>query len=179
MRQLKIVYVAVKDLVPYDRNSRVHSPEQIAQIANSIQQFGFTNPLLIDARSVIIAGHGRLEGAKIAGLEKVPCIVLDHLSDRERQALVIADNKIALNAGWDMAILGAELGELANLDFDLSFTGFDEQELDAILKNDLGLLPDKKLDKKKTDKEPPPDNLSTAKSKIVHTCPNCSHKFSA
>lgn len=178
MRQLKIIYVAVKDLTPYARNSRTHSPEQITQIANSIQQFGFVNPVLIDAHSVIIAGHGRLLGAEKAGLDKVPCIVLDHLSDRERRALVIADNKIAQNAGWDMDILASELGELVNLDFDLTFTGFDEQELDAILKSDLSLLPEKKPDKKKADQDSG-DNLSTSKSKIVHTCPNCNHKFSA
>jgi DNA modification methylase len=118
-------------LIPYVKNSRTHSEEQIAQIAGSIKAFGFTNPILVGADGVIVAGHGRLSAARQLGLKKVPVIVLDHLSETERRALVIADNKLALNAGWDEEILQLEIEQLRADDFDIDLLGFSEEELQA------------------------------------------------
>lgn len=130
---LQIVYRPTADLIPYARNSRTHSDEQVAQIAGSIMEFGFTNPVLIDADGVIIAGHGRVMAAQRLKLDEVPTITLGHLTEAQRRAYVIADNKLALNAGWDMDMLKVEIGELAELDFDLSLTGFSQDELDKML----------------------------------------------
>lgn len=120
-------------LTPYARNARTHSPEQVAQIAASIREFGFTNPVLIDADGGIIAGHGRVMAANRLGLAEVPCIRLAHLTDAQRRAYVIADNQLALNAGWDEALLAVELGELKDLDFDLDLTGLGMEEIDRLL----------------------------------------------
>lgn len=119
-------------LTGYEFNARTHSDEQVTQIAKSITAFGFTNPILAGDDGVIIAGHGRLAAAKQLGLEVVPVIVLDHLSDAERRALVLADNKIAMNAGWDEELLAMELADLRELDFDLDLTGFSLGELDEL-----------------------------------------------
>ena len=102
----------IGDLIPYAANSRTHSDAQVAQIAASIRQFGWTNPILIDGAGTIIAGHGRLLAARKLGMEEVPCIVLDHLTKAQQRALVIADNQLALNAGWDMDMLKAEIEDL-------------------------------------------------------------------
>jgi len=114
----------VERLVPYERNARTHSPEQVAQIAASIVEFGFTNPILVASDAGIIAGHGRLEAAKSLGLPEVPVVVLDHLSDAQRRAYVIADNQLALISGWDDELLKGELAELGELEFDLSLLGW-------------------------------------------------------
>ena len=116
-------------LIPYARNARTHSDQQVAQIAASIREFGFTNPVLIDEEDGIIAGHGRVLAAHLLGLDEVPCIVLAHLTPAQRRAYVLADNKLALNAGWDLEMLSLEIGELGEAGFDLSLTGFDEFEL--------------------------------------------------
>jgi DNA modification methylase len=120
-------------LVPYDKNSRLHSPEQIAQVAASISEFGFTNPILVDSNDGIVAGHGRLSAARELGMEQVPVVVLDHLSERQKRAYVIADNKLALNASWDDRVLASELVELREDDFDLSLIGFSDDELADLL----------------------------------------------
>lgn len=120
-------------LKPYDRNARTHSAEQVAQIAASIVEFGFTNPILVDSSDGIIAGHGRLSAAQELGLKTVPVVVLDHLSDRQRKAYILADNQLALNAGWDTDLLRSELQDLAELDFDLSLIGFSDDELADLL----------------------------------------------
>jgi DNA modification methylase len=120
-------------LVPYERNARTHSAEQVAQIAASIQEFGFTNPILVDGADGILAGHGRLAAAKDMGLAEVPVIVLDHLSAAQRKAYILADNQLALNAGWDMELLRMELGDLQLADFDLSLLGFSDDELAELL----------------------------------------------
>lgn len=133
----KIEQWSIDKLLPYARNSRTHSEEQIAQIAGSIKAFGFTNPILVGADGVIVAGHGRLSAARKLGLDKVPVIVLDHLSETERRALVIADNKLALNAGWNMDMLSLEIQELKESDFNIDLLGFDEEELDELLDNEL------------------------------------------
>lgn len=123
----------VAALVPYARNSRTHSDAQVAQIAASIREFGWTNPVLIDGADGIIAGHGRLLAARKLGLTEVPCIVLDHLSETQKRALIIADNKLALNAGWDNEMLGLELQDLADENFDMGLVGFTDDELAALV----------------------------------------------
>jgi hypothetical protein len=128
---MKIEQLPTADLIPYARNTRTHSPEQVAQIAGSIREFGFTNPILIDADNGIIAGHGRVMAASKLGLAKVPCIRLAHLTDTQKRAYIIADNKLALNAGWDEEMLGLELADLRELDFDLGLLGFSENDLGA------------------------------------------------
>ena len=126
-------YVNVDELIPFAKNSRTHSGEQVAQIAASIKEFGFTNPVLIDESGGIIAGHGRVLAARKLKLAEVPCIRLTHLTDAQKRAYVIADNKLALNAGWDDAMLKLELADLKALDFDLDLTGFSADEIDALL----------------------------------------------
>lgn len=121
--------VLIEDLHKFANNSRTHSQEQIKQVFDSINEFGFTNPLLIDNDNKIIAGHCRLEAAKLLKMVEVPCIVLDNLTEVQKQAYVIADNKLALNAGWDMDILQAELLALSDFGFDLTLTGFGLDEI--------------------------------------------------
>ena len=128
-----IEWLETKGLIPYAKNSRTHSEAQVAQIAGSIKEFGFNNPVLIDEDNGIIAGHGRVMAAQKLGLQAVPCIRLAHLSDTQRKAYVIADNRLALNAGWDDQMLTLELQELDGEDFDLSLLGFEADELNALL----------------------------------------------
>lgn len=132
-QDLKVEYLAPALLVPYDKNSRTHSETQIAQIAASIDAFGWTNPILINEENSVIAGHGRLEAAKKLGMEAVPCIRLVGLTDAQRRALVIADNKLAENAGWDFDLLRTELSELNELNFDLGVMGFNVDELNKLM----------------------------------------------
>ena len=120
-------------LKPFSGNARRHSRKQVQQIANSIRRFGFTNPVLVSDEGEIIAGHGRVEAAKLLGLESVPTLKLSHLSEPERRAYVLADNKLALNAGWDQEVLAFELQALVDLDFDVSLTGFSPAEIDLTL----------------------------------------------
>ena len=127
MRQIEAR--SVNSLIPYANNSRTHSDAQVSQVAASIKEFGFTNPVLIDEQGGIIAGHGRVMAAKKLGLAEVPCIVLDGLSEAQKKAYIIADNKLALNSGWDADMLKVEMERLGELGFDLSLTGFDDIEL--------------------------------------------------
>jgi len=129
----QIEYLETEKLIPYARNSRTHSDEQVQQIMGSIKEFGFTNPVLVDGDGVIIAGHGRTMAAQRLGMKEVPCLRLAHLTEAQKRAYVIADNKLALNAGWDDAMLALELRNLRDEDFDLSLTGFDDAELAALL----------------------------------------------
>jgi DNA modification methylase len=130
---MKIEQIQTEKLIPYARNSRTHSDEQIAQIMASIKEFGFTNPILIDEDGQIIAGHGRTVAAQRLQMKAVPCIRLSHLTPAQKKAYVIADNKLALNAGWDDELLKIELSELREEDFDLLLTGFDDDELNKLL----------------------------------------------
>ena len=116
-------------LLPSDMNPRTHTPEQVAQIAASIREFGFVNPILVGVDGGIIAGEGRLRAARTEGMREVPVIVLGHLSQAQRRALVIADNQLALNAGWDEQMLSEQLAALQDQDFNLDLLGFDDQEL--------------------------------------------------
>jgi len=122
---------AVADLVPYARNARTHSSDQVAQIARSIQEFGFTNPVLVDGSGSIVAGHGRVMAAKSLGLGKVPVLCVDWLTEAQRRAYVLADNQLALNAGWDESLLAQELQDLAGAGFALDIIGFKDEELEA------------------------------------------------
>jgi DNA modification methylase len=133
LRNLQIQIWPVDRLLPYVRNARTHTDEQVAQVAASMRQFGWTNPILVGSDNIIIAGHARLAAARKLGLVEVPVIVLDHLSEADRRALVLADNKIATNAGWDDEMLRVELESLKAADYDLDLVGFSREELDAIL----------------------------------------------
>lgn len=136
MSELQVTYKKVDDLIPYAANSRTHSAEQIAQIAASIREFQFTNPILIDGEGTIIAGHGRLLAARKLGMEEVPAIVLDYLTKAQQRALVIADNQLALNAGWDMEMLSTEIESLKLEDFDLGLLGFGDDFFDDLLEQE-------------------------------------------
>ena len=128
----QIKWEAVDKLIPYAKNARTHSDEQVAQIAGSIKEFGFNNPILVDKDNSVIAGHGRLMAARKLGMDKVPVVELQHLTESQRKAYVLADNRIALNSGWDTSMLSLELQDLKD-DIDLSLLGFDPDELDALL----------------------------------------------
>ena len=132
-RQLAVEYRPLDSLVPYARNARTHSEAQVAEIAGSIRAFGFTNPVLIAEDGTLIAGHGRVLAARKLGMETVPAIVLSGLSETQRRALVLADNRIAMNAGWDEELLGLELSDLQEAGFDLGLTGFGDDELQNLL----------------------------------------------
>jgi ParB-like chromosome segregation protein Spo0J len=160
---LVIEYWPLDSLVPNSRNPRTHSEEQIAQIAASIREFGFTNPVLIDGNRGVVAGHGRLAAAKELGLEKVPCIDLSHLTEEQKRAYIIADNKLALNAGWNEDLLRMELTELKELGANIELTGFDPMELADIM---LG----KDVEFKEYDE-------SAADDVQMATCPKCGHTF--
>lgn len=133
---IEIQYKATEDLIPYARNSRTHSAEQVAQIAASIREFGWTNPILIDGENGIIAGHGRVLAAHKLGETQVPTIELSHMSDTQKRAYIIADNKLALNAGWDNDMLALEMDEIKNAGYDLGLTGFNLDEIVALNGNE-------------------------------------------
>lgn len=126
---LQVTMRPLASLIPYARNARTHSPAQVKQIAGSIIEFGWTNPVLIDGENGIIAGHGRVLAAELLKRTEVPCIELAHLSETQKRAYILADNKLALNAGWDEAMLAVELDELKALDFDMELIGFTDEEM--------------------------------------------------
>jgi len=159
-------HIALETLIPYARNSRTHSDAQVAQIAASIKEFGFTNPILIDNNGGIIAGHGRTMAARKLGLDKVPCIRLSNLTDAQKKAYIIADNKLALNAGWDDELLKIELSDLTELHLEL--TGFTQIEINSLL--DLYLANNETPET--SSKEINPDNY-----KLGHQCPKCGFEF--
>ena len=129
----------VTELIPYINNARTHSDEQIAQISASIKEFGWTNPILIDGENGIIAGHGRVAAARKLGMTEVPAIQLDGLSVTQKKALILADNKLALNAGWDDVLVAIELADLKEMDFDITLTGFSLDEFDALQPEQIGM----------------------------------------
>lgn len=135
-KEMQYYLADINDLIPYIKNARTHSESQIAQIAASIKEFGFLSPILIAEDNTILAGHGRLAAARKLGLKQVPCVKENHLTETQRRAYIIADNKLSLNAGWDDEILAIELSELQGADFDLDLLGFDESELASIFEDD-------------------------------------------
>ena len=157
-QEMKIQQISVEKLIPYARNSRTHSDEQVAQIAASIKEFGWTNPILIDGESGIIAGHGRLMAARKLGMNEVPVIELAHLSDIQKRALIIADNKLSANAGWDNDMLLLEFEELELEGFDLSLTGFGDEEITA--------LKPEQIEEGLTDEDAVPDLPNEPKTKL-------------
>lgn len=140
MRKHEVLNLGVDQLVPYDRNSRLHGPGQIAQLAASIKEFGFTSPVIVDETNTILAGEGRVQAARHLGLQTVPCIVVNDLTKDQKAAYVIADNRIALTSEWDEAVLAEELARLTEIGFDLSATGFSDFDLQK-LADDLQVVP--------------------------------------
>lgn len=132
MDKLEVVYKNIADLIPYVNNARTHTDEQVAQVAASIKEFGFTNPILIDGEDGIIAGHGRLAAARKLKIESIPCVELKGLSEAQKKAYVIADNQLALNSGWNLDLLQVEIEGLKDLDFDVDLLGFDAAFIDSI-----------------------------------------------
>lgn len=130
---MQIKTVSVQQLIPYVKNSRTHSDAQVAQIAASIKEFGWTNPILVDGENGIIAGHGRLMAARKLGHTEVPVIELAHMTDSQKKAYVIADNQLAMNAGWDTTLLSLELADLKEIGFDLEILGFKPEDLKTFI----------------------------------------------
>ena len=160
-----IEYLPTDSLIPYARNSRTHSDSQVAQIAGSIREFGFTNPCLIDAQDGLIAGHGRVLAALKLKIDTVPCIRLSHLTDTQRKAYVIADNKLALTSSWDAELLSLELEELHSAEFDMALLGFDAPELAIAMGLGADFEPGTEDDQGKLDEKAP----------VI--CPACGHEF--
>ena len=156
MDQYSLHHKKVSSLIPYVNNSRTHSDEQVTQVASSIKEFGFTNPILIDDTNGIIAGHGRLLAAKKLGLDEVPCIILEGLTEAQRKAYVIADNQLALNSGWDLDKLKLEIDGLEELDFNIDLLGFDDDFLSDLLEEE----PNDGLTDEDTVPEPPETPVS-------------------
>jgi len=161
----EIVHKSIADLIPYANNARTHSDTQVAQIAASIKEFGWTNPLLVDGTNGIIAGHGRLMAARKLGLDTVPCVELSHLSDKQRKAYILADNRLAMNSGWDTQLLSLELKSLDDEGFDLEMLGFDADELTLSMWLGADFEPGTEGEQGKLDEKAP----------II--CPACSHEF--
>lgn len=162
---MQIESLPIDELIPYARNSRTHSDAQVAQIAASIREFGFTNPVLIDKDGGIIAGHGRVMAARKLKLSEVPCIRLGHLTETQKRAYIIADNKLALNSGWDAEALQLELIALNDDQFNMELLGFDPNELNLAMGLGADFLPGDEDDQGKLDETTP------------ITCPACGHEF--
>ena len=165
---IKVSTVPINSLIPYARNARTHSDAQVAQIAASIREFGWTNPVLLDGEKGIIAGHGRVLAARKLGMEEVPCIELSHLTAAQKRAYILADNKLAENAGWDLDLLKLELGELRDLGMDLSLTGFDEAFLaDLLTERTDGLCDPDELPEQPEPKTKPGDVWILGRHRLV------------
>lgn len=163
---MKVTELDVTKLRPYERNARQHSTEQVEQIAASIKQFGFTNPLLVDESQQVIAGHGRLAAAQLLGRATVPCIVLAGLSDAQRRALVIADNRLAENATWNFGLLASELQDLRLGEFDMASMGFTLKEYDELIGTSAQVAPPAGFNEYGEDIE------------TEHLCPRCGYEWS-
>ena len=159
--------VSTDKLVPYVNNSRTHTPEQVDQIAASIREFGFTNPVLVDEQGSVIAGHGRLLAAHKLGITEVPSIELVDLTENQKKAYILADNKLALNAGWDIELLSIEFDELSKAGYDLALTGFDTDEIESFIMPDFP-----------PGSEDEQGRLDQLEPKLV-TCPGCAREFDA
>ena len=166
---MKIIQTPVDQLIPYVNNSRKHSDEQVAQIAASIKEFGWTNPILVDGEKGIIAGHGRLLAARKLGFKEVPTIELTDMTDTQRKAYIIADNRLALNAGWDNEMLTIELNELLADGFALEMLGFDPVEMKLLIAGGLDFEPATEEEQGKLDELDP---------KWI-ACPHCGKEFDA
>ena len=159
----QIIAVKVEDLKPYGKNARTHSEQQIGQIVESIREFGFTNPVLIDTKNGVIAGHARLQAARRLDMKEVPCIVLAGLTEAQKRAYVIADNQIALNSGWDEKLLAMEFADLKDAGFNLDLLGFDASQMADIMQG-------REVNQPEYD-----ESVSSTVSMV--TCPQCGHSF--
>lgn len=168
----KIIRRKVSDLTPFARNARTHDQAQIGQIAASIREWGWTQPIIVDESGGILAGHGRLLAAIHLGLDEVPCVVASGWSEAKRRAYIIADNRLAENAGWDEGMLSAELQDLSALDFDLSLVGFDGEELARLLDGDRDQNDPPDIPPESSAKEIDPDDYQ-----MGHRCPRCGFEF--
>ncbi len=148
---LEVTYLATTDLIPYVNNARSHSDQQVAQVAASIKEFGFNNPILIDEHNGVIAGHGRLAAAQKLNMNTVPTILLEGLSEAQRKAYVIADNKLTENSRWDFDLLSLEIEQLKDLDFDVALLGFSDVELDGISAEEMDMSVLDELDDEEVD----------------------------
>ena len=142
----ELTLVSTDKLIPYANNARTHSQEQILKLRSSLREFGFINPVIVDRDLTIIAGHGRVMAAKAEGIKEVPCVFVDHLTEAQKKAYILADNRMALDAGWDEELLRVELQELEGLNFDLGLTGFDEKELADFFAEDKAEVEDDDYD---------------------------------
>lgn len=163
---MEIIYKKVDELIPYINNARTHNDEQVSQICASINEYGFTNPILIDEKNSIIAGHGRLLAAKKLKMKEVPCIVLCGLTEAQKKAYIIADNKMALNAGWDLNLLSLEFENLKELDVDLNLTGFSADEIENLLGENTDI----------EDNDYEEQELKENNTRL-HKCPECGCEF--
>ena len=161
MTNLQVVTWPVDKLIPYARNARTHSAEQVAQVAASIAEFGWTNPILAGADGIVIAGHARLLAARKLGMTEVPVIVLDHLTESQRRALVLADNRLALNAGWDEEMLRVEMAALDEGGFNLELVGFTDEEIVNLLRDP------EEAHAGNTDDDAVPETPETASSSVL------------
>ena len=146
---MQLINKNIEDLIQYANNARTHSDEQVLQIASSIKEFGFTNPVLLDEKDGVIAGHGRIMAAKLLKMDEVPTITLSGLSEAQIKAYIIADNKLALNSGWDEEMLKVELSELEELGYDMDLTGFEKFEIDELFGDEENITSEEFGDKNK------------------------------
>ena len=182
MKETQFLRVSVNELIPYAKNARTHTNEQIDKVAKSIEEFGFLNPVIISEGNEIIAGHCRVLAAKKLGLEEVPCIKEDFLTEAQKRAYILADNKLALDAGWDEELLASELAELDELGFDLELSGFALDELEELLAVPADDQPTGQSQDsqdiqvvRNTSEELDLNNYSA--DKFHHTCPRCGFTF--
>ena len=163
---MEIINKKVVDLIPYVNNARTHDDTQITQIAASIKEFGFNSPVLVDGENGIIAGHGRVMAAKKLGLDEVPTIELKHLTKTQKKANILADNRLALNSGWDNDLLALELGELSDDGFNLDLLGFDDTELNF-----------NEEDQEIKEQISPDDFKEVGETDLDHKCPKCGFEY--
>lgn len=174
-------------LKEYDRNANDHPPEQLEEIAASVLEFGYNDPITVDENDTVLTGHGTRRALLLLverGREEfrtVDVIVAPHMSDRQKRAYILAHNRIARNSVWNFDKLSAELNDLVEMDFSIDVLGFDEQEIDSLLKLDSSILPDETpaVQPPPADDSEPKEKRTRAKSKILHTCPACKHEFTA
>lgn len=174
MAKIKTAQVPVSELVPYSRNARTHSAAQIEQLRSSIREFGFINPILIDGDKGIIAGHGRVEAAKLEGLEAVPCVYVEHLTEAQKRAYIIADNKLAESAGWDFEQLTSELIEIRQGGL-LETIGFTERDLERLLGGQEEAIESGGEDG--DEPESSAEEINTEAMKFKHRCPKCGFEY--
>lgn len=176
-KETKFEIRSVDALIPYARNARTHSPEQVQKLAGSIKEFGFINPVIISDDGCVLAGHGRIMAAQKLGIKQVPCVVESHLTEAQKKAYILADNRLALDSGWDEEMLKIEISELKEMDFNLDSIGFDGVEIDEIFKDhDVQEFTENLTEDKDTHSKEL-DLGDFDQDKFKHTCPRCGMRF--